>query len=278
MQSVPLGTRVKPMGISRVSVADGCVRRAILLDNNPQFKYVAWDDNIKRRVEVDQDLVVNYGLSPSTTFYYLVAMLNTDMTGNVVNDQFTVEFLQLSENQNNDFGTALAEMGTFNSIHLSKVVKKGDGGKDFSYVQAKPSNYTVDHISGLMDKIRALQSDQAAIASLWQFVDVATSISKEQYLKLMAEKDAAQNPQALEGAQRAAVPPHTTPMVQAPQYPTVYPQNASSTAVKAAAPAQKQTPAYNPQIQSSPMPHGNPVNSFESDGFSNPEEFNDDNF
>lgn len=180
MKQVKIGTRVNPLGINRVVVADNAKCRAILIDPNPRMKYVAWDDSIKRRVEVDQAMVIKYGLRPMTTFYYLVAKLNTDMNGVVVDDKFVVEYLTLSESVNNDFADAVAENPKFTSLLLTKVIKKGDNGKDFSYVKPTPStNQEIsEEIEAALDKIR---NTEGAIEGMWAIVDASTSINRQQY-------------------------------------------------------------------------------------------------
>lgn len=218
MQQVKIGTRVKPMGIQRCSVGDGCVCRAILIDPNPQFKYVAWDDNLKCRVEVNQDLVIKYGLSPTTQFYYLIAKLNTDMQGNVVSDAFTIEYLQLSESQNNDLSQAITEMGRFVSLSLTKVSKKGENGRDYSYIKVTPSNYTIDHIPHLAEKLQSAQSQSDAVQAMWQLVDAATSISPDRYLQRLAEKNG-EAPAIPQSQPAQQLPQRPRPQVQAPQQP-----------------------------------------------------------
>lgn len=194
MQQVPIGTRVKPLGIQRLSCAEGSKCRAVLLDPNPQVKYIAYDEERKRRVEVTQDLLIKYGLRAQTTFFYLVAKLNTDLNGEVHGDQFTVEYLQLSENLNNQFSDAITEMGEFKSIALEKV-KKTANGKDFSYVQAKPSNrFDPASIPSLQQKLTELRNKQGFIASCWQLIDATTSITADAYEKLLTDEKKGNQP------------------------------------------------------------------------------------
>lgn len=182
MQTLQFGTRVSPMTIRRVNCADGVKSRAVLLDPNPRVKYIAWDDVLKRKVDCDQDLMVKYGLKPYTAILFLVVRLNTDMKGNVIDDSTVIEYLQLSESIYNEFSDLCEEMGSGNSIAFSKVSKQGPNGQDFSRLNVKPSNIELSKV--LMDKIDVLKSNTQALDSLWAMVDVATSISKQQYLAL----------------------------------------------------------------------------------------------
>lgn len=183
MERVKIGTRVADLGIQKVNVADGTKARVVLIDADPQMKYIAYDNVVKRRVEVNQDLLIKYNLKPTATFFYLIARLNTDMKGNVVDDDFSIEYLQLTNNVNVEFADAVAENPNFTSVVLSKVSKKGDGGKDFSYTKATPSNYVVSE--GIQNKIEVLRKNPEAIDALWKMIDRATSITADEYEKLV---------------------------------------------------------------------------------------------
>lgn len=190
MKQVKIGTRVNRLGISRVQVGDGMVSRAILLDDNPQVKFVAYDETLKKKVEVDQDMCIKYGLRPATTFYYLVAKLNTDLQGNVIGDKFTVEYLQLSENLNNQFSDLVAEQGIPTSLHLSKVKKTGEGGRDYSYIKVVPSNRDFSDNPLLLKKIEEFKSNKDFIDKCWMMIDAETSITKQQYEALLGSNSA----------------------------------------------------------------------------------------
>lgn len=196
MEKVALGTKVKRLGIQRLLVSEGAKCRAILLDNDPRMKHIAYDESRKVRVEVDQDMCIEYGLNPSPTFYYLVAKLNTDLNGNVIGDQFTVEYLQLSESLNNKFAEQVSEMGMPKSLSLTKVKKTGENNKDFSYIETTPSAKSlIDDNPSLKAKIQELKSNQEFIENCWKMIDASTSISKERYIALLQSES--QNQQAL---------------------------------------------------------------------------------
>lgn len=184
MQKIQLGTKVKPLGINRVDVAEGFKCRAVLLDPDPRVKFIAWSEQFKRKIEVDQEMVIKYGLRPMTTYYYLVAKLNTDMNSNIVNNQFTVEYLQLSDNVNSEFVDAIQENKNFTSLTLTKIKKMADG-KDFSYIKVIPS--TIDLPEGLQKELDSIRNTEGAVDAMWQLVDASTSINREQYEKLLAE-------------------------------------------------------------------------------------------
>jgi hypothetical protein len=190
MEKVALGTKVNRLGIQRLSCAVGATCRAILLDKEACMKHVAYDESIGRTVEVDQDMVLKLGLRPYPTFYYLVAKLNTDLNGNVVGDQFTVEYIQLSENLNNEFADALREFrGVPASLALTKVKKVGDNGKDFSHIKVTASNLDpLEDNPKLAEKINQLRADGNFIDQCWKMIDATTSITKEKYFELLAAK------------------------------------------------------------------------------------------
>lgn len=183
MEKVKIGTRVADLGIQKVNVANGTKARVVLIDLDPQMKYVAYDNVVKRRVEVTQELLIKYNLKATPTFFYLIARLNTDMKGNVVDDDFSIEYLQLTNNVNVEFADAVAENPDFSSVVLTKVTKQGDGGRDFSYIKATPSNYAVSE--GITAKLNLLRRNPESIDALWKLIDRATSITAEEYEKLV---------------------------------------------------------------------------------------------
>lgn len=196
MKKVKIGTRVNRLGINRLQVGEGCICRALLLDPDPQVKYIAYDEARKRRVEVDQDMCIKYGLRPMTTFYYLVAKLNTDQQGHVIGDKFVVEYLQLSENLNNELADLIEEQGMPKSFQLTKVKKVGEGGRDYSYVKPIPSQKDFNENKSLWAKINELRNNSEFIAKAWQMIDMDTSMTKTQYLELLASENG-QGQQAL---------------------------------------------------------------------------------
>ena len=165
------------------------------MDNSARVKFIAWDDNLKRKVEVDQDLVIKLGLRPMTYYFYLVAKLNTDMKNNIISDDYVVEYLQFSDQVNAEFADAINEMGNFTNILISKVVKKGDSGKDFSYLKPTPSNLALD--PSLLKKIAEVTSNTTAVDMMWQIIDRSTSITADEYIKLLNE-EAAKSGKAIE--------------------------------------------------------------------------------
>lgn len=186
MQKVKLGTRVQNLGINRSEVADNVVARAVLIDPDPRVKYIGWDAVRKRAVEVDQDMIIKFGFKPMTRYYYLIARLNTDMMGKVVGDQFQVEYLQLSDSQNNDFALAINEMGNFKSLVLQKVKKMGPDNKDFSYLKVTPSNQ--DANPETIRAIETMRQQASAIDAMWKLIDASTSLSKVEYYRLLQEE------------------------------------------------------------------------------------------
>lgn len=195
MEKVTIGTKVNRLGISRLSVGEGQTCRAILIDHDPRMKHIAYDDIHKRRVEVDQDMCIKYGLRPSPTFFYLVAKLNTDLSGNVIGDRFTIEYLQLSENLNNELSDQILEQGIPKSLQMTKI-KKSVNGKDYSYIKVVPSQRGFEDNKDLWDKINKFCNDENAVNACWAMIDSGTSLTKEQYIALLAsEKEGNQNAQ-----------------------------------------------------------------------------------
>lgn len=213
---VPLGQKIESITINRSNVAEGFPGRAVMLGDNCVFgKILTYDDRIKRSIEVDQDAILKYGFDKVFTYYYiLIARLNTDNRGNVVSDDVTVEYLRLSENQWDELTTSMNEMGSFSSLLLTKVTKKGSGGKDYSYVEVKLSNYS-DIPESVFAKVDKMVNTPDFIQNVWNMVDVATSISIQTYEEKLKEYFASQQnqlPQA--GSVTQQLPPQTTAPVQ----------------------------------------------------------------
>lgn len=214
MERVQIGTKVHRLGIQRLSVGEGSKCRAVLLDPNPCMKHIAYDEVRQRRVEVNQDMCIKYGLRPSPTFFYLVAKLNTDLNGNIIGDQFTVEYLQLSETLNNEFSDQVMEQGVPKSLSLTKV-KKTANGKDFSYIKVTPSGVDITDNKSLSSKINELRNNAQFIEKCWQMIDSVTSMTGEAYVKLL-ESEGTQ-PKAFEAPKERAALPQENPMPQVPE-------------------------------------------------------------
>ena len=187
MERIKLGQKVKSVAINRASVSENTKGRAILLDKCPCVKQIAYDNNIKRAVEVSQDDCIRFHLTPRPTYYLLVARCNTDMKGNVVGDEFTVEYVQMAESVYNDFieGAEETSGGRINSILLT-LVKKGD----YSHVKVTASQYS-DFPDALKAKIKELRKNKELIKSMWQMIDISTSMTVDQYVKVLESADGA---------------------------------------------------------------------------------------
>lgn len=230
MERVTIGTRVQNLGISKLNVADGTSARCVLIDRNPACKYIAYDEDLGKKVEVDQDILIQYGVKANPTFFFLVAKLNTDMKGNVVDNDFVIEFLQCGGSVYNELADAIEENPQFTSFKLSKVAKKVDG-RDYSYIKPTPSNYPIPE--AISTKIAALSQEQ--IDAMWQLIDKTTSMSSAEYkalrandseytyrvqqrASLLASRNGAQPaPQVAAPAPRPQIAAPAQPAYQAPQ-------------------------------------------------------------
>ena len=111
------------------------------------------------------------------------------MKGNVIGQDFVVEYLQMAESVYSEFCDQVDENGgKFTSIVFTKE-KRGD----FSFLKVKPSNQDVVS-DELKASISELRKNKEMIASMWQMVDLNTSITIEQYQQLLLEKS--NDPQA----------------------------------------------------------------------------------
>lgn len=185
MERVPLGTIVKPIGVGRANVAENVKGKAILIEKDPFHKNVAYDDKVKRSVEVDQDAVIEHGLNARGMYLFLVARLNTDMKGTVIGDDFIIEYVQLSETTYAEYADGVEAVGGKANGMMLKKVSKSVEGRDFSYVTATAANIPLS--PGLMEALKAVKRNKAGVEALWKMIDANTSISIEEYVTRLEE-------------------------------------------------------------------------------------------
>lgn len=140
LRKVKLGETVPAMAINRVDVADGTKGRCILLSDDWIAVSVAFTEQPTRAAYfVTRDQVLRYGLRATVYYVAVVARLNTDARGKVLDDSFKIEYLRLSENVYTEFADDALEMSNFQTVALQKVTRG-----QFSYLKPKASNKMVD--------------------------------------------------------------------------------------------------------------------------------------
>lgn len=179
MQELKFGSKVKSISILRSTVAENVKGRAIILTPNPRVKQVAWDPRVKRAIEVDQDAVIKYRLSSRPMYYFLVARLNTDMKGNVIGDDFIIEYLALPDSVYSEFTDACDDQ----AIKPYAVVLRKQAKGQFQYMKVTPANVEISDV--LRNKIEALKNTEGVIDSMWKIVDLSTSISVKEYEEIL---------------------------------------------------------------------------------------------
>lgn len=246
-----LGSKIKNSAIQRSSVADNFTARAILLGFDQIYaKQVAYDSNTKSTVEVDQEAILKYRFSRAIIYYYIpVARLNTDIYGRVVSEDFTIEYVRLTEGQYEEFARQATEMGTFVSVCLKKVAKKGANGQDFSYVDVTPSNYGANGEipQAVFAKLEQMNATPGFSEGVWSMIDLATSISVAEYEKVLAE--------SANATHQAGVGQGSTPQTYVPAPPVpVAPQPQQVSAPQSVAP--QSVPSQGVPRQVTPQPVG----------------------
>lgn len=188
MERIDFGMRSKAISIQRANCADNVMGRAILIDPNPAVKHIAWltankqdGTEIKRGVEVDQTQAIALKTIPRTTYFFLIARLNTDLRGNVVGDDITVEYLQLSSNVYEEFCDSAKELKDFSHITLTKKVRKP--GDTYGYI--KPSASQQDIPKSVVDKVNMMRNQEGFVAAMWQMVDMDSSMTLEGWKELL---------------------------------------------------------------------------------------------
>lgn len=219
MQQISLGQRVRAISIPRTQVANGVKGRAIIIDPNPRVKQIAYDAERRRRVEVDQDACIKYHLTARVTYFLLIGRLNTDMKGNVVDSDMQVEYLSMSESTYNKFADSAVEMGDFSGLLLKKE-SRGDNDQ-YGFVLPTPSNAKIPQ--EIYDKVEKMRNTPGVVESIWQLIDQDTSLSLEQYEKLLeSEEQQPNNSHMITGSvpqprARLAAPQQSTPQLSQPQ-------------------------------------------------------------
>ena len=266
-----LGSKIKNSAIQRSSVADNFTARAVLLGFDQIYaKQVAYDSNTKSTVEVDQEAILKYRFSRAIIYYYIpVARLNTDIYGRVVSEDFTIEYVRLTEGQYEEFARQATEMGTFVSVCLKKVAKKGANGQDFSYVDVTPSNYGANGEipQAVFAKLEQMNATPGFSEGVWSMIDLATSISVAEYEKVLAESANATHqagvgqgstPQTYVPAPPVPVAPQpqqvSAPQSVAPQ--SVAPQSVAPQSVAPQSVAPQSVPSQGVPRQVTPQPVG----------------------
>ena len=123
----------------------------------------------------------------------------------------------------------ILEQGIPKSLQLTKV-KKSANGKDYSYIKVVPSQRGFEDNKDLWDKINKFRNDENAVNACWAMIDADTSLTKEQYIALLAsEKEGNQNAQ---GEQRQIAGPQS----QAPKQIAAKSEQAPSASVMPSVP------------------------------------------
>lgn len=183
MQQVQLGQKVQPVGISRASISANCWGSAFLLDPNPRVKQIAFDQELSRSVEVDQEACIKLHLTPRTLYYFLIARLDTDIKGNVVSDKFIVQYIQWAPQAYTNFLDLVETNKNFYTLRLKRQQK--NEGDQYGYLFAFPSTELKGISEILRNNITRMRKDKALIENLWSMIDSATSMPLKSYLEAL---------------------------------------------------------------------------------------------
>lgn len=241
------GDKVEESQMIKFDMSVGCTCKVVPLTMEFIEKNIAYDYSVKRRVDVDSEIqAVNPKLEPYKELYMVIAKLNTDQQGNVVNSNFDIEYLKLSVSKYNDVVKATSAISDCTHWIVSKQEKQINDRKvsEFSFT---PSNMQLPN--DVVSKIRELLSKEGAIDYLFDLVDKSTSTSKETYLALLDEHTKALTAQSTQQQQPQAIPqaqpqmqaiPQAQPQMQA--IPQAQPQQFVQAQPQFAQPQQVQQP------------------------------------
>lgn len=174
-----------PLNVGRCDVAVGYTGRVVLISGKVWMKNIAWDAILKCFVEVTQEGIIKYRLSPTQYYYLLVFRLNTDIRGDVYGNDVTVEYLRLSSKQYDDLIRQVHENPAYTSFILNKEKRKNDDGKDVSYLKVSVSSAPI--APDIINRVREFGANPDRVDQLWAMVDASTSITEEQYEKKLLE-------------------------------------------------------------------------------------------
>lgn len=174
-----------PLIVGRCDVAVGYTGRVVLISGKVWMKNIAWDAILKCFVEVTQEGIIKYRLSPTQYYYLLVFRLNTDIRGDVYGNDVTVEYLRLSSKQYDDLIRQVHENPAYTSFILNKEKRKNDDGKDVSYLKVSVSSAPI--APDIINRVREFGANPDRVDQLWAMVDASTSITEEQYEKKLLE-------------------------------------------------------------------------------------------
>lgn len=174
---VRLGETIKSPTINRCDVADGTKGRALLLSDDWLAAAVAYtQEPLPRGVfYVTEEDVVEFGLQPRVYYMALIARLNTDARGVVLDDTFKLEYVRLGEQQYQEFANLAMEMKKVENVVLTKVTKG-----TYSYISVSPSQIEQDAtiMKSIGDRLNGLDID-SCLSLVIQNVARPISVFKE---------------------------------------------------------------------------------------------------
>jgi len=177
-----MGRIEKSPTINRSVVAENCKGRALLLSKNPRMKTIGWDEINKIAVEVSLEEAIRFKMNPRNTYYLLIARCNTDMKGEVISDDFIVEYIQMAESIYSEYIDIVNEMGQGNSILLQRVSKG-----EYSYVKVTPATYKA-FPKTLIEKVKAFRNNTDLIEGSWDMINSVTSRTVTEYVNILRSK------------------------------------------------------------------------------------------
>jgi hypothetical protein len=187
---IEFGQKVQKVGIDKFDCAEGITVKGILLNYaNPYARNIAYDEVNRCSVECTKEMAIKYNLNPSPCYYFVLATFATDANNNILGDkEQRVTFIQMSNNQYEHFLAASNNLASWHGyVTLQKKKRKGNNGKDYSFVESTPADDNADGFKSvsqaLKDRINRLVSDKNFINTAIQLIDAATGLYEDKYLE-----------------------------------------------------------------------------------------------
>lgn len=230
-QLIEYGSRIQKIGIDKFDCAEGVVVKAMFLNySRPYARNLAFDDVHKCSVECTEEMALKYGLKPRPRYFFLVAAFQQDMQGNILGDtESKVTYMSMSNGLYEHFLAASNNLDKWNGfVTLTKVAKKGDGGKDLSYIEATPASSNAQGFKGLskalIERISSLVKDEELLKTSIQMIDAVTGLYEDKYLERINNANNNGTQQAV--GQGGAQPQGNTMYVTSQPAPQAIPQSA----------------------------------------------------
>ena len=185
LTKIKLGSKVESSRIPKVDVADGSRGRVIFLTDEPLRADVIFinNDRIRGSFYATREQALLVGELPRTYILALVARLNTDRDGKVLDDSFKVEVLRMSEKAYADFAKSYEGLtdDDGNSEMKTAMIEKSTGSSEqYKYIAVTASKKSTNPTAykSVLEKIKNLRIDVLESEVMFEFAQPFENLQK----------------------------------------------------------------------------------------------------